>query len=237
MSTFRFQALNKATDRKPVHVEELDRKSVIFGSNVFGDKTMRQFLTSEAYKAVKAAADGVKIDRKIADYIALGMKEWALSKGVTHYTHWFQPLTGTTAEKHDAFFETFPDGSDPVEKFGGSQLVQQEPDASSFPNGGIRNTFEARGYTAWDPTSPAFIFGTTLCIPTVFVSYTGEALDNKTPLLRALNAIDAAAIDVAKYFDKNVKRVTPTLGWEQEYFLVDVALANSRPDLLATGRT
>jgi glutamine synthetase len=198
---------------------------------------MRQFLTPEAYKAVKAAADGVKIDRKIADYIALGMKEWALSKGVTHYTHWFQPLTGTTAEKHDAFFETFPDGSDPVEKFGGSQLVQQEPDASSFPNGGIRNTFEARGYTAWDPTSPAFIFGTTLCIPTVFVSYTGEALDNKTPLLRALNAIDAAAIDVAKYFDKNVKRVTPTLGWEQEYFLVDSALANSRPDLLATGRT
>ena len=237
MSTFRFQALRKATDRKPVHVEELDRKSIIFGSNVFGDKAMRQFLTSEAYKAVKAAADGVKIDRKIADYIALGMKEWALSKGVTHYTHWFQPLTGTTAEKHDAFFETFPDGSDPVEKFGGSQLVQQEPDASSFPNGGIRHTFEARGYTAWDPTSPAFIFGTTLCIPTVFVSYTGEALDNKTPLLRALNAIDAAAIDVAKYFDKNVKRVTPTLGWEQEYFLVDSALANSRPDLLATGRT
>ena len=237
MSTFRFQALRKATDRKPVHVEELDRKSVIFGSNVFGDKAMRQFLTSDAYKAVKAAADGVKIDRKIADYIAIGMKEWALSKGVTHYTHWFQPLTGTTAEKHDAFFETFPDGSDPVEKFGGSQLVQQEPDASSFPNGGIRNTFEARGYTAWDPTSPAFIFGTTLCIPTVFVSYTGEALDNKTPLLRALNALDAAAIDVAKYFDKNVKRVTPTLGWEQEYFLVDSALANSRPDLLATGRT
>jgi glutamine synthetase len=237
MSTFRFQALRKATDRKPVQVEELDRKSVIFGSNVFGDKAMRQFLTSEAYKAVKAAADGVKIDRKIADYIALGMKEWALSKGVTHYTHWFQPLTGTTAEKHDAFFETFPDGSDPVEKFGGSQLVQQEPDASSFPNGGIRNTFEARGYTAWDPTSPAFIFGTTLCIPTVFVSYTGEALDNKTPLLRALQAVDAAAIEVAKYFDKNVKRVTPTLGWEQEYFLVDTALANSRPDLLATGRT
>ena len=237
MSTFRFQALRKATDRKPVHVEELDRKSVIFGSNVFGNKAMRQFLTPEAYKAVKAAADGVKIDRKIAEYIALGMKEWALTKGVTHYTHWFQPLTGTTAEKHDAFFETFPDGSDPVEKFGGSQLVQQEPDASSFPNGGIRNTFEARGYTAWDPTSPAFIFGTTLCIPTVFVSYTGEALDNKTPLLRALNAIDAAAIDVAKYFDKNVKRVTPTLGWEQEYFLVDTALANSRPDLLATGRT
>ena len=237
MSTFRFQALRKATDRKPVHVEELDRKSAIFGSNVFGDKAMRQFLTPEAYKAVKAAAEGVKIDRKIADYIALGMKEWALSKGVTHYTHWFQPLTGTTAEKHDAFFETFPDGSDPVEKFGGSQLVQQEPDASSFPNGGIRNTFEARGYTAWDPTSPAFIFGTTLCIPTVFVSYTGEALDNKTPLLRALHAIDESATEVAKYFDKNVKKVSPTLGWEQEYFLVDSALANSRPDILATGRT
>ncbi len=237
MSTFRFQALRKATDRKPVQVEELDRKSAIFGSNVFGDKAMRQFLTPEAYKAVKAAAEGVKIDRKIADYIALGMKEWALSKGVTHYTHWFQPLTGTTAEKHDAFFETFPDGSDPVEKFGGSQLVQQEPDASSFPNGGIRNTFEARGYTAWDPTSPAFIFGTTLCIPTVFVSYTGEALDNKTPLLRALHAIDESATEVAKYFDKNVKKVSPTLGWEQEYFLVDSALANSRPDILATGRT
>ena len=237
MASFRFQAIKSASERQPVHVEELDRKSIIFGSNVFGDKAMRQFLTPEAYKAVLAAADGVKIDRKIADYIALGMKEWALSKGVTHYTHWFQPLTGTTAEKHDAFFETFPDGSDPVEKFGGSQLVQQEPDASSFPNGGIRNTFEARGYTAWDPTSPAFIFGTTLCIPTVFVSYTGEALDNKTPLLRALSAIDVAATDVAKYFDKSVKRVTATLGWEQEYFLVDIALANSRPDLMATGRT
>ena len=237
MSSFRFEAIKTASDRKPVHVEELDRKSIIFGSNVFGDKAMRQFLTAEAYKAVLAAADGVKIDRKIAEYIALGMKEWALSKGVTHYTHWFQPLTGTTAEKHDAFFETFPDGSDPVEKFGGSQLAQQEPDASSFPNGGIRNTFEARGYTAWDPTSPAFIFGTTLCIPTVFVSYTGEALDNKTPLLRALTAMDVAATDVAKYFDKNVKRVTATLGWEQEYFLVDIALANSRPDLMATGRT
>ena len=237
MSTFRFQAIKTASDRKPVQVEELDRKSIIFSSNVFGDKAMRQFLTAEAYKAVLAAADGVKIDRKIAEYIALGMKEWALSKGVTHYTHWFQPLTGTTAEKHDAFFETFPDGSDPVEKFGGSQLAQQEPDASSFPNGGIRNTFEARGYTAWDPTSPAFIFGTTLCIPTVFVSYTGEALDNKTPLLRALTAMDVAATDVAKYFDKNVKRVTATLGWEQEYFLVDIALANSRPDLMATGRT
>ncbi|MDA9277227.1 glutamine synthetase III, partial [Flavobacteriaceae bacterium] len=163
------------------------------------------------------------------------MKEWAIAKGATHYTHWFQPLTGTTAEKHDAFFETTEDGA--IEKFGGGQLVQQEPDASSFPNGGIRNTFEARGYTAWDPTSPAFIYGTTLCIPTVFVSYTGEALDNKTPLLRALQTIDSAATDVAKYFDKTVTKVNPTLGWEQEYFLIDKALAKSRPDINLTGRT
>ncbi|KAF2518447.1 glutamine synthetase type III [Flavobacterium salilacus subsp. salilacus] len=238
MSTLRFQALKETSRRKPVEVEELDRKSAIFGSNVFNDKAMRQFLTPEAYKAVRNAVQhGTKIDRKLADYIAMGMKEWALSKGVTHYTHWFQPLTGTTAEKHDAFFETSPDGSEPVEKFGGSQLVQQEPDASSFPNGGIRNTFEARGYTAWDPTSPAFIFGTTLCIPTIFVSYTGEALDYKTPLLRALAAVDEAATDVCRYFDKNVKKVTATLGWEQEYFLIDAALANSRPDIMLTGRT
>jgi glutamine synthetase len=238
MSTIRFQALQQTAGRKPVKVDELDRKSIIFGSNVFNDKAMRQFLTSEAYKAVTNAVEhGAKIDRRLADYIAMGMKEWALSKGVTHYTHWFQPLTGTTAEKHDAFFETSYDGSDPVEKFGGSQLVQQEPDASSFPNGGIRNTFEARGYTAWDPTSPAFIYGTTLCIPTVFISYTGEALDYKTPLLRALSAIDEAATDVCRYFDKNTKKVTATLGWEQEYFLVDAALANSRPDIMLTGRT
>ncbi|MFY8214826.1 MAG: glutamine synthetase III [Flavobacterium sp.] len=238
MATLRFQALKETSGRKPVKFEESDRKSTIFGSNVFNDKAMKQFLTSDAYKAVQDAVQhGTKIDRKIADYIALGMKEWALTKGVTHYTHWFQPLTGTTAEKHDAFFETSYDGSDPVEKFGGGQLVQQEPDASSFPNGGIRNTFEARGYTAWDPTSPAFIFGTTLCIPTVFISYTGEALDYKTPLLRALNAVDEAATDVCKYFDKNVKKVTATLGWEQEYFLIDTALANTRPDILMTGRT
>ncbi len=238
MSTFRFQALKEASNRKPVKFEETDRKSNIFGSNVFNDKAMKQFLTSDAHKGVKDAVQhGTKIDRKLADYIAMGMKEWALSKGVTHYTHWFQPLTGSTAEKHDAFFETSYDGSDAVEKFGGAQLVQQEPDASSFPNGGIRNTFEARGYTAWDPTSPAFIFGTTLCIPTVFISYTGEALDYKTPLLRALNAIDEAATDVCKYFDKNVKKVTATLGWEQEYFLIDTALANSRPDIVMTGRT
>ncbi len=238
MAILRFQALKETSGRKPVKFEESDRKSSIFGSNVFNEKAMKQYLTSDAYKAVQDAVQhGTKIDRKIADYIALGMKEWALSKGVTHYTHWFQPLTGATAEKHDAFFETSYDGSDPVEKFGGGQLVQQEPDASSFPNGGIRNTFEARGYTAWDPTSPAFIFGTTLCIPTVFISYTGEALDYKTPLLRALNAVDDAATDVCKYFDKNVKKVTATLGWEQEYFLIDTALANTRPDILMTGRT
>lgn len=238
MSTLRFQALKDASSRKPVKFEESGRKSELFGSNVFNDKAMRQYLTADAYKGVKDAVQhGTKIDRKLADYIALGMKEWALAKGVTHYTHWFQPLTGTTAEKHDAFFETSYDGSDPVEKFGGGQLVQQEPDASSFPNGGIRNTFEARGYTAWDPTSPAFIFGTTLCIPTVFISYTGEALDYKTPLLRALNSVDEAATEVCKYFDKNVKKVTATLGWEQEYFLVDASLANSRPDLMLTGRT
>jgi len=238
MATLRFQALKEASTRIPVKFEETDRKSTIFGSNVFNDKAMRQYLTSDAYKGVKDAVQyGTKIDRKLADYIAMGMKEWALSKGVTHYTHWFQPLTGATAEKHDAFFETSYDGSDPVEKFGGGQLVQQEPDASSFPNGGIRNTFEARGYTAWDPTSPAFIYGTTLCIPTVFISYTGEALDNKIPLLRALSAMDDAATDVCKYFDKNVKKVTATLGWEQEYFLIDKSLASSRPDLMMTGRT
>ena len=238
MTTFLFQALKDASGRKPVKFEESGRKSDLFGLNVFNDKAMKQYLTSDAHKGVRDAVEhGVKIDRKLADYIAMGMKEWALSRGVTHYTHWFQPLTGSTAEKHDAFFETSYDGTSPVEKFGGGQLVQQEPDASSFPNGGIRNTFEARGYTAWDPTSPAFIFGTTLCIPTVFISYTGEALDYKTPLLRALNAIDDAATEVCKYFDKNVKKVTATLGWEQEYFLVDSSLANSRPDLVMTGRT
>ncbi len=238
MTTFRFQALKDASGRKPVKFEESGRKSDLFGLNVFNDKAMKQYLTSDAHKGVRDAVEhGVKIDRKLADYIAMGMKEWALSRGVTHYTHWFQPLTGSTAEKHDAFFETSYDGTSPVEKFGGGQLVQQEPDASSFPNGGIRNTFEARGYTAWDPTSTAFIFGTTLCIPTVFISYTGEALDYKTPLLRALNAIDDAATEVCKYFDKNVKKVTATLGWEQEYFLVDSSLANSRPDLVMTGRT
>lgn len=237
MATLRFQALKETLNRKPVLVEEKERRSELFGRNVFSESVMRQFLTKEAYQSVKEAnATGKKIDRTIADHISTGMKEWAISKGATHYTHWFQPLTGTTAEKHDAFFETIGDGL-AIEKFGGGQLVQQEPDASSFPHGGIRNTFEARGYTAWDPTSPAFIYGTTLCIPSVFVSYTGDALDFKTPLLRALQAIDHAATDVAKYFDKNVSKVQATLGWEQEYFLIDSALAASRPDLQLAGRT
>ena len=237
MSTLRFHALKQSLDRSPTPVSKESKQSEIFGSNVFGFKTMRQFLTKDAFKSLMLAIDkGDKINRSIADQIASSMKDWAMSKGVTHYTHWFQPLTGATAEKHDAFFETISNG-EALERFEGNQLVQQEPDASSFPNGGIRNTFEARGYTAWDPTSPAFIFGTTLCIPTVFVAYTGEALDYKTPLLRALNAVDHAATDVARYFDKTVKKVTASLGWEQEYFLIDKALVASRPDIEMTGRT
>ena len=236
MSTLRFHAIKETFNRPVIDVQEPQRRSAIFGTNVFNNAAMRQFLTKDSFKSVQdAVVNGSKINRAIADHISTGMKEWAIAKGATHYTHWFQPLTGTTAEKHDAFFETTEDGA--IEKFGGGQLVQQEPDASSFPNGGIRNTFEARGYTAWDPTSPAFIYGTTLCIPTVFVSYTGEALDNKTPLLRALQTIDSAATDVAKYFDKTVTKVNPTLGWEQEYFLIDKALAKSRPDINLTGRT
>ncbi|HSP40252.1 MAG TPA: glutamine synthetase III, partial [Gillisia sp.] len=220
-----------------VKIEEKERRSELFGKNVFNETVMRQFLTKEAYNNVMEANNsGLKISRVVADHISTGMKEWAISKGATHYTHWFQPLTGATAEKHDAFFETIGDGL-AIEKFGGNQLVQQEPDASSFPHGGIRNTFEARGYTAWDPTSPAFIYGTTLCIPTVYVSYTGEALDYKTPLLRALQTVDSAATAVAKYFDKNVSKVEATLGWEQEYFLIDSALFASRPDLQLSGRT
>ncbi|MEM9142963.1 MAG: glutamine synthetase III, partial [Bacteroidota bacterium] len=183
-----------------------------------------------------AVFSGNKIDRKIADQVAEAIKGWAIALGATHYTHWFQPLTGSTAEKHDAFMDLLPNGR-ALESFGGGQLVQQEPDASSFPSGGLRNTFEARGYTAWDPTSPAFVYGTTLCIPTVFVSYNGEALDNKAPLLRALHAVDEAATAVAKYFNKNVAKVSATLGWEQEYFLIDKALAHSRPDIMLTGRT
>ena len=212
-------------------------RSERFASHVFNSVSMKQFLTEDAFEGVMSAIqDGKRIDRKIADQIANSMKSWALSKGATHYTHWFQPLTGGTAEKHDAFFELLPDGS-AIERFSGDELVQQEPDASSFPSGGIRNTFEARGYTAWDPTSPAFIYGTTLCIPTIFVAYTGEALDNKTPLLRALQAVDRYATAVAKYFDKNVSKVNASLGWEQEYFLIDKALAEARPDIILTGRT
>ena len=237
MSTLRFQAIKETLSRKPVVVEEPARRSTIFGKNVFNEAAMRQYLTKESYNSVvDATVNGSKINRNIADHISTGMKEWAINNGATHYTHWFQPLTGSTAEKHDAFFETTGDGQ-AIEKFGGGQLVQQEPDASSFPNGGIRNTFEARGYTAWDPTSPAFIYGTTLCIPTVFVAYTGEALDNKTPLLRSLQVLDTAATAVAKYFDKNVTKTIATLGWEQEYFLIDKALAASRPDITLTGRT
>ncbi|WP_242203745.1 glutamine synthetase III family protein [Aestuariivivens insulae] len=237
MSTLRFHAIKESLTHSPKEVQEKDRRSSLFGRNVFNEQAMQQYLTKDAFEGVMNAIwHGKKIERTIADQVASSMKDWALSKGVTHYTHWFQPLTGVTAEKHDAFFETTGSGT-AIEKFGGSQLVQQEPDASSFPSGGIRNTFEARGYTAWDPTSPAFIYGTTLCIPTIFVAYTGEALDYKTPLLRALQAVDAAATDVCKYFDKNVKKVSSSLGWEQEYFLVDKALAASRPDIILTGRT
>jgi len=237
MSKIRFSALQEALNRSTIKVLENEKRSVLFGKNVFNKHAMQQYLTRSAYDSVMNAIDkGTKIDRKIADQVAVSMKDWAISKGATHYTHWFQPLTGATAEKHDAFFESI-NGSLAMEKFDGEQLVQQEPDASSFPNGGIRNTFEARGYTAWDPTSPAFIYETTLCIPTIFVAYTGEALDNKTPLLRALQAIDTHATAVCKYFDKNASKVNATLGWEQEYFLIDDALATSRPDILMTGRT
>jgi len=227
----RFSAIQDSSQRNPIPVSEQARRSSLFATHVFNDYKMLQYLTKDAIGAVRAAVSaGSKIDRKIADQVAEGMKSWAIEMGATHYTHWFQPLTGNTAEKHDAFFDI--QDNQALEIFGGGQLVQQEPDASSFPSGGIRNTFEARGYTAWDPSSPAFIYGTTLCIPTIFVSYTGEALDNKAPLLRALNAVDEAATAVAKYFDKNVSKVNRrTLGWEQEYFLIDTSLANARIDI------
>tara|TARA_Y100000996_G_scaffold414504_1_gene405577 strand:- start:1082 stop:3205 length:2124 start_codon:yes stop_codon:yes gene_type:complete len=213
------------------------KHSEIFGESVFNENNFKQYLNKESFDSLIESIDkGNKISRSLADQIAAAMKSWALSKGVTHYSHWFQPLTGSTAEKHDAFFHLTNSGY-PIVKFDGAQLVQQEPDASSFPSGGIRNTFEARGYTAWDPTSPAFIFDTTLCIPTIFVSYTGEALDYKTPLLKSITSLDRAATSVCKYFDKNVSKVNPTLGWEQEYFLIDKALIDSRPDLKLTGRT
>jgi len=238
MSTRRALAMQDVIRRTPVDVAQPKKQvSEYFGANVFGIDAMREFLSEEGFTSVKEAMEkGSAIDRKIADQVAACMKAWAQSKGVTHYTHWFQPLTGTTAEKHDGFFEPIGGGR-AIERFSGSQLVQQEPDASSFPNGGVRSTFEARGYTAWDPTSPAFIWGNTLCVPTIFVSYTGEALDFKTPLLKSLAALDKSATEVCQYFDKNVTKVIGTLGWEQEYFLIDAALYNIRYDLQQTGRT
>ncbi|MFN3917056.1 MAG: glutamine synthetase III [Flavobacteriales bacterium] len=236
--SLRFKAMEEVMHRTPYYPSSKGdvRNSNIFGKNVFNVAKMREFLTEESYKSVMAATyEGKQIDRAIADQIASAMKDWAISKGVTHYTHWFQPLNGLTAEKHDAFFTPIEEGR-AIETFEGKLLVQQEPDASSFPNGGIRNTFEARGYTAWDPTSPAFIVGKTLCIPTIFISYTGESLDHKMPLLKALHVVDEAATAVCQYFDKDVNRVTATLGWEQEYFLVDKAFVNVRPDLLVAGR-
>jgi len=238
MSILRFQALQEALRRQPVPVVYPSNKvSDYFGINVFDLAKMQKYLTNEAFKSVELAIQkGTRIDRKMADEVAAGMKAWATERGVTHYTHWFHPLTDSTAEKHDAFID-MSGSSAVIESFSGSKLVQQEPDASSFPSGGLRNTFEARGYTAWDPTSPAFIVGNTLSIPTLFVSYTGEALDHKTPLLRSLQALDKAATDVCMFFDRRVSHVISTLGWEQEYFLVDTALYNARPDLTLTNRT
>jgi len=241
MSRLRFKALETLPFkdfRKENNVEVPKKLSELFCENVFSEQTMREYLTKEAFSSIMdAIKKGSKIQRHIADQVAVAMKDWALAKGVTHYSHWFQPLTGTTAEKHDSFFTPI-EGGRAIERFNGGMLIQQEPDASSFPNGGIRNTFEARGYTAWDPTSPAFIIGTTLCIPSIFISYTGETLDYKTPLLRSLQVVDQAATEVMKsYFDKNVEKVIPTLGWEQEYFLIDSALYQTRPDLILTGRT
>ena len=238
MPTIRFKALEASMSRSVREVNApSDKISDYYGTNVFDRKAMAEYMPSDLYKTViNSIENGNRIERKLTGNVASAMKAWAMEKKVTHYTHWFQPLTGTTAEKHDAFFEPLNDNN-VIERFDGSQLVQQEPDASSLPNGGIRNTFEARGYTAWDPSSPAFIIGKLLCIPTIYISYTGEALDYKTPLLKALNAVDKAAVDVCQYFDKNVKKVHATLGWEQEYFLIDKALFAARPDLVLTGRT
>ncbi|OFX90159.1 MAG: glutamine synthetase [Bacteroidetes bacterium GWF2_33_16] len=238
MATIRFKALEEVLNRKPVCVELPSVKtSEYFGMNVFDKNKMQEYLSREAYESVvQAINQGVRIDRKVANQVASGMKAWALDRKATHYTHWFHPLSGSTAEKHDAFFEPADNGG-VIENFQGEMLVQQEPDASSFPSGGLRNTFEARGYTAWDPSSPAFVYGNTLCIPTIFVSYTGEALDYKTPLLKSLNYIDKAAVAVCQLFEKEVEKVIVTLGWEQEYFLIDNALFNARPDLYLTGRT
>ncbi|MDE6367621.1 MAG: glutamine synthetase III [Muribaculaceae bacterium] len=238
MSQLRFKVVDEAFNRKATPVEmPKERPEVYYGKNVFNRQKMFEYLPADTYKALINAIDNKEpLPMEVADSVAEGMKRWAIDNGARHYTHWFQPLTESTAEKHDAFVEHDGKGG-VVEKFTGKLLVQQEPDASSFPNGGIRNTFEARGYSAWDISSPAFIMGNTLCIPTIFISYTGESLDYKTPLLRALNSVDKAATGVARYFDPKVNHVTSYLGWEQEYFLVDEALYNARPDLMLTGRT
>jgi len=241
MQSLRFKAIDNLGLNKEINVKASTKITAIFGESVFTLKTARQFLSDEAYKSlIGSIKSGKKIDRSMGGQIANGLRAWAESKGVTHYTHWFQPLTDLSAEKHDSFFTLKGDGT-PIEEFEGAALIQQEPDASSFPSGGLRATFEARGYTAWDPSSPPFIMeigqGKTLCIPTIFVSYTGESLDAKTPLIKALVALDKAAVDVAQYFDKNVTKVTATLGWEQEYFVIDAGLANARPDIVMTGRT
>lgn len=238
MSTSRFYAVEKASNRKPVEATIPHQKvSEYYGANVFNRKAMKKYLSKETYGALTRAIDnGTPIDREIANHVAAGMRMWALEKGVTHYTHWFQPLTDGTAEKHDAFVEHDGNGG-LIEEFSGKLLAQQEPDASSFPSGGLRNTFEARGYSAWDPSSPAFIVDDTLCIPTVFIAYTGEALDYKTPLIRSIEALNKAAIEVYKYFDEDVNKIITYLGWEQEYFLVDENLYSARPDLSLTDRT
>ena len=238
MTKIRFSALEELNKRQVTEVKLPSSKiSDYFGENVFDLQKMQKYLSNEAYKGVKKSIEtGSRIDRRIANQIATGMKDWAISKGASHYTHWFHPLTGNTAEKHDAFLNIDQKGNS-FEQFDGDLLAQQEPDASSFPHGGLRNTFEARGYTAWDPSSPAFVVGKTLCIPTIFISYTGEALDYKTPLLKSVQAMDIAATNVCNYFDKSVNKVVANLGWEQEYFLVDEALYKVRPDLALTGRT
>ncbi len=237
MDNLRFKALEISLSRKVKHFEAPPKASGYFGELTFSKKVMQEYLSKDSFKKVmNAVEEGSQIDRATAHEVATSMKAWATSKGATHYTHWFHPLTGSTAEKHDAFISTLEDGT-AIERFGGDELVQQEPDASSFPSGGLRNTFEARGYTAWDPSSPAFILDRTLCVPTVFIAYTGEALDYKTPLLKALSAVDKAATRVCKLFSEDTKKVSSTLGWEQEYFLVDSALYKARPDLMLTGRS
>lgn len=237
MVEVRNQALKDAAAREFIQSPYVKRNSEIFGENVFHQGVMKEYLPEYAYDSMmECIQKGKQLDRAIADQIASAMKDWAMTKGATHYTHWFQPLSGTTAEKHDAFFRPVEPGR-AIERFSGDLLVQQEPDASSFPSGGIRNTFEARGYSAWDPTSPVFVIGKSLCIPTIFISYTGESLDFKMPLIKALTAVDKAAVAVCKYFDRDVSKVTATLGWEQEYFLIDEAFYNARPDLVMTGRT